>query len=267
MRKPAVADSFYPGSPTELTSLLTALSGPRPATEPEPARAVVVPHAGYVYSGALATKTYNAVKIPKLIVILGPNHTGRGKRVALSTDSWQTAHGEIPVNSNFCTLLQKQTSLIQVDESAHKFEHSIEVQLPFLQFRRDNLSIVPIIISSIPYSRCQELALAIASAVKECGEEVLIVASSDMNHFESREISRPKDKLALEMIAKYRPADLYRTVIENNISMCGVIPVVIAMLSAQITGSTSTSLVGYTDSGNTSGDTSRVVGYAGIIIH
>ncbi len=265
MRKPAVANRFYPGTTEQLTKELKELF---PQTQPSnkvKALGVMSPHAGYIYSGALAAKTFQQVEIPETVVLLGPNHTGQGGPVSLSAETWDMTLGEVEINSEFNTLLQQNSSLFRFDESAHRLEHSIEVQIPFLQVQKDSLKIVPVILSHLSYAHCQELAKALATAIKHCKENVLIVASSDMSHFESRKIAQQKDHMALGKIKQFDPEGLFQTVTENNISMCGMIPTVITMLAGKILGATSSQLVGYTDSGYVAGDTSQVVGYAGVI--
>jgi len=265
MRKPAVANRVYPGIKKQLTREIKDLLPPTQSSNKVKALAVMSPHAGYIYSGALAAKTFHQVEIPETVVLLGPNHTGQGGPVALSANTWDMTLGKVEVNSEFNTLLRQNSSLFRFDETAHKFEHSVEVQIPFLQMQKDSLKIVPVILSHLPYTDCQELAKALATAIKQYKEEVLIVASSDMSHFEYRKIAQQKDSMALREIEQLDPRGLFQTVIENNISMCGMIPTVITMLAVKILGATSSQLVDYTDSGYVGGETSQVVGYAGVI--
>lgn len=264
MREAVVAGRFYPGNSDELkTTVKKLLSN---TSEPQQSIAVVSPHAGYVYSGDLAGKTLSSVSIPDTVILLGPNHTGMGKPVALSTDDWQIPTGTLPNNNELAELLTKNSQFITEDEQAHLQEHSLEVQLPFLLERNPDVTIVPITISAIPFEVCQALANELAHTIKQSKQECLILASNDMSHFRSREIGSTLDKMALDHILNFDPQKLYNTVRANNISMCGVIPVTIALLAAQILGASHCSLVGYTDSGDVSGDTNSVVGYAGVII-
>ena len=267
MRNPAVADRFYPGSPKALTRTMAELFPAIERNKKTKALAVVSPHAGYVYSGALAAKTFSAVEVPETVIILGPNHHGQGAPVSLSTETWDMPLGEVTVNMEIANHLQAICRHIKIDESAHRFEHSLEVQVPFLQMLQKNLRIVPVVISQIPYPLCEEVAAALAEAIKTSHKDVLIVASSDMSHYEPRRITEQKDRSALACIEQLDPYALYRTVYDNRISMCGVIPVVIAILAAKACGADQASVVGYTDSGYTSGDTDQVVGYAGVIIN
>lgn len=266
MRLPFVADRFYPGSEEELGRTvddLFAAAGPSPARK---ALGVVAPHAGYIYSGALAAKTLSFVTIPQTVVLLGPNHTGMGATAALSYQDWSTPLGTVPCDRKFSQLLLQQSDLITADNEAHRCEHSLEVQLPFLQRLQPVFSVVPLTIKRISYTQCEEIADALFLAIEQFEGELLLLASTDMNHFESRKVSDKKNGLAMEAIEALDPQQLYTTIHNNNISMCGVIPVVITLLTAMKQGAKSARLVGYTDSGATSGDTAQVVGYAGFII-
>lgn len=267
MRQPAVADRFYPGSPEALRLAVAELLPAILPAEKMHARAVVSPHAGYVYSGALAAQTFSSIIIPETVIIIGPNHRGQGVPIALSTINWAMPLGTVPVDIKVCDLMVEQSQFIKVDELAHKYEHSLEVQVPFLQTLQKRLSIVPLVVSHISYPLCEEVAGAIAKAIQGSGKDILIVASSDMNHYETRKSTEKKDRLALQCIERLDANGLYRTVYDNGISMCGVIPVVIAILAAKACGAHTTRLVGHTDSGYASGDTAQVVGYAGIVIN
>ena len=266
MRLPAVADRFYPGSSKSLSQTLTELFPAKQPTNKTRALAVVSPHAGYVYSGALAAKTFSGVDIPETVVILGPNHHGRGLPISLSTETWDMPLGRVPVDMEIANKLLELSQHIKIDETAHRFEHSLEVQVPFLQMLQKNLKIVPLVLSRISYSLCEEVAKSLAEAINSSNKNLLIVASSDMSHYEPRPSAEQKDRSALKCIEHMDPKDLYHTVLDNHISMCGVIPVVIALLAAKACGAKQSSLIGYTDSGYVSGDADQVVGYAGVVI-
>jgi MEMO1 family protein len=267
MREPAVADRFYPGTADSLSREITRLFHTTQIEKKSKALAVVSPHAGYVYSGALAAKTFSAVEIPETVIILGPNHHGQGAPISLSTQTWNMPLGEVPIDMEIANQLLDISEHIKINETAHRFEHSLEVQVPFLQILQKKLSIVPLVLSQISYSLCEEVAESLTRAIKGSNKEVLIVASSDMTHYEPRRIAEEKDQSALKCIEHLDPYQLYCTVIDNHISMCGFIPVVIAILAAKGCGAKKTRLVGYTDSGYTSGDSHQVVGYAGIVIN
>ncbi len=266
MRQPAVADRFYPGTAKALSQTVTKLFPATQKANKSKALAVVSPHAGYVYSGALAAKTLSAVEIPETVIILGPNHHGQGAPISLSTETWNMPLGTVPVDMEIANQLLDISEHIKIDETAHRFEHSLEVQVPFLQMLQQNLNIVPLVLSQISYPLCEEVAESLARVIQGSNKELLIVASSDMSHYEPRRIAEGKDRSALKCIERLDPYQLYRTVIDNHISMCGIIPVVIAILAAKACGAKNASLVGYTDSGYTSGDSNQVVGYAGVVI-
>ncbi len=264
-RSPAVADRFYPGSPKALTLAVNNLIPPT-SVEKTDAYAVVSPHAGYVYSGTVAGKTLNSVNIPETVIILGPNHHGQGAPIALSKVPWEMPFGTVPIDADIAKRLIDASPVIKEDELAHRFEHSLEVQVPFLQKLQPQLRIVPLVISTISYPMCDDLAKILAAAVRESGKKVLFVASSDMTHYEPRSIAKEKDKLALDKILAMDPEGLYSTVMDRGITMCGVIPVTIALKAAILLGAKTSSLAEYTDSGEMSGDTDQVVGYAGVVI-
>ncbi len=267
MRQPAVADRFYPGSAPALALAMQELMPDVAAADRLPALAVAAPHAGYVYSGHLAGETLARVIIPETVLLIGPNHRGQGSPVSLSSDTWLMPFGPVPCEQKLCHDLVSRSPAFRIDEAAHRYEHSLEVQLPFLQKVQQHLRIVPLVVSHISYPLCEELAQTIAKAIAAHDGKVLIVASTDMNHYESREKTEKKDRMALRCIELFNPDKLYHTVQDNHITMCGVVPVVIAMLAAQALGGGKAELVGYTDSGHISGDTRQVVGYAGVIIN
>jgi MEMO1 family protein len=268
IRSPAVAGRFYPGDDASLRRAIQDLAEDIPAdTKKQKVLAAVSPHAGYVYSGGVAAETLGRIEIPETVILLGPNHTGNGVPVALSTAIWDMPMGRVPVNRDFAQDLLDETDYIEEDELAHKYEHSLEVQIPFLQMEQPNLSIVPITISHISYQVLDEVGLALAEVIKRRGDKnILIVASSDMTHYEPREAADKKDHYVLKKLADMDPSVLYRSVTGHNISMCGIMPVTVALITALELGATKTELVRYTDSGEMTGDTTQVVGYAGVLI-
>lgn len=266
-RSPAVADRFYPGSKSTLTKTVTELLNKHNPEKRQGALAVVSPHAGYIYSGEACAETLKAVEIPETVLILGPNHHGRGAPVSLSTMDWAMPMGTVSINHDLADSIMKYSPTVENDESAHQFEHSLEVQVPFLQALQKNLTIVPLALSHLRYGQCQKLADACSSGIKDFGKPVLIVASSDMSHYESRENATVKDNMALEKLTALQPAQLYSTVLDNQISMCGVIPVSVALQTAINLGANGADLICYTDSGAVTGDVDQVVGYAGAVIY
>jgi AmmeMemoRadiSam system protein B len=264
-RLPAVAGRFYPSDPVALSQEVKKLLGTPPADR-QKALAVISPHAGYMYSGKLAAETIRQVVVPETVIILGPNHHGLGAPVALSTSVWKMPAGNVPVDQEMALALVAGSTMIQVDETAHRLEHSLEVQIPFLQEMQENLAIVPLVISHLSYPTCEKIAAVLGDCIMRSGKDVLIVASSDMTHYESRQVASRKDSFALDALLKMDPAGLYQVVVDKRISMCGFIPATIAALASLHCGARQARLVRYTDSGEASGDTDQVVGYAGLII-
>jgi len=265
-RMPVVADRFYPGHPASLSRAVADLIPHVPQSAKQEALAVVMPHAGYIYSGATAGATVARVQVPQTVLIMGPNHHGRGRRLALGRDDWQMPMGTVPVDQQLADAILQASSLIQADEEAHLYEHSLEVQVPFLQSVQPKVNIVPLVISSLSFEDCQQVARELAVAIGSLRRPVLMLASTDMSHYESRQEASHKDSLAIERILAMDAQGLYSTVLGQRISMCGIMPTTIALLAAQELGATRAELVRYTDSGEASGDTSQVVGYAGLII-
>jgi len=215
----------------------------------------------------VAGETIGRVEVPENVIILGPNHTGYGAPLALMAQgSWSMPMGDVPINKDLAAEIAKRSPEIAIDDIAHRFEHSLEVQVPFLQYRQKNLTIAPIVVSHVSYETCIAVGQGLANAIKSYGKPVLIVASTDMTHYESRQAASAKDSLALERIKALDPEGLYNTVAGNRISMCGIMPTTVALTAALALGAKKAELVRYTDSGETSGDTSHVVGYAGLVI-
>lgn len=266
MRNPAVADRFYPGGATELSKTITELFPGPDSDRAVTAHALIAPHAGYIYSGELAAKTFAAAEIPETVILLGPNHHGQGAAISLSTETWNMPFGPVETDIKTAEKLLQHSSQIKVDESAHLYEHSLEVQLPFLQMLQKKLRIVPLTLSRLSYPLCEELGTAIAKTIQESSNNILMVVSSDMSHYEPRKVATEKDRAALQCIEDLDPYGLYSTVFEKQISMCGVIPTVTALIASKLCGASQSKLIGYTDSGYISGDTQQVVGYAGVII-
>jgi len=268
VRYPAVAGQFYPGTPSELRTYLESFC--RKDLPKVKAKAVIVPHAGYIYSGRVAGETYSRVVIPATNVVMGPNHTGLGRPVSVYPGGvWITPLGEVPVNQEVVEELVKRPPF-EADPTAHIYEHSLEVQVPFLQHcsgYREDLSIVPIVFQHIPYSECVRAGEGLAEVLSSLEEESLIVISTDFSHYVTQEEAEKLDSLAIEAILKLDPEELYRRVHAYNISMCGVIPATVGLIAAKLLGATGAELVMYRTSGDVTGDYSQVVGYAGIIIY
>ena len=266
-RPPAVAHQFYPGDPVTLKKTVAELTPDIPAEQKVNALAVIAPHAGYIYSGAVAAETFAATIIPEDVILMGPNHHGQGASVALmSSGSWQMPLGDVEINEELADILLRSSPFVEADTLAHRPEHSLEVEVPFLQYAQPNLTLTPLVISHLPFEACLQLGKAIAAAINKYDKPVLIVASSDMTHYESRVDASRKDHLAMAQVEKLDPEGLYRTVLGNGISMCGIMPATIALAAAVELGAKKAQLVRYADSGETSGDTDHVVGYAGFVI-
>lgn len=264
VRKPAVAGYFYPEGRNKLRAMIEGMVDFQ--AKKEKAIAVVSPHAGYIYSGPVAAAVFSSVLLPELFVILGPSHRGMRSLFALAArGSWQTPLGDAPVHSELALAIMRHSPLVEEEENAHALEHSLEVQLPFIQFLRKDLSIVPICVSfQADFEDLEELAQAIVSALKERGQESLIVASTDMSHYVPQDVARRKDFLAIEKIQALDALGLYTIVREEDISMCGYQPTVAAILAAKALGAKKGELIRYQTSGDTTGDYNEVVGYAGL---
>jgi AmmeMemoRadiSam system protein B len=270
VRTPAVAGRFYPGRAEELLREVREFTstGRSPiATGRIAAIGCVAPHAGYIYSGGVAGAVYSRLEIPQRCVILCPNHTGKGRPLAIMTSTaWQTPLGEVAADADMGTRLLRRFPALQEDSAAHRAEHAIEVQLPFLQALRPELKIVPIAIGTSDFDVLRGLGEAVVDVIADQKEKVLIIASSDMNHYESDEITRVKDHKAIERVQAMDARGLWEVVMNEDISMCGFGPTIVMLTAAKILGATSATLVKYATSGDVSGDYKSVVGYAGIIV-
>lgn len=264
-RKPAYAGQFYPGDPETLEKTVRSFFH---KTEPLlQAKAVVVPHAGYIYSGPVTGKVLSAVEVPRRTILLGPNHTGLGGALALSPDAaWRTPLGAVSTDSGLNQNLLQSCPGLREDAAAHLKEHSLEVQIPFLQAIRPDCRISAITIGTSNYESLEALGHGIARAVLHMDSPVLLLASSDMTHYESAEAASRKDKMAIQRILELDPPGLYRTVMENNITMCGFAPTISVLVACLDMGASTARLIDYTNSGEASGDYRQVVAYAGIAI-
>jgi len=228
---------------------------------------LISPHAGYIYSGPVAGAVISRIKFKDTFIILGPNHTGIGKPCSIMTEGiWKTPLGEVEIDSELGKQILATSSYLQEDYAAHEFEHSIEVQLPFLQYFKPDIKLVPIILAYSNGAIYKEIGREIAKAVKDLNREVVIIASSDMTHYEPQESAQRKDTQAIEAILDLNEDELLKRVDELNITMCGYAPTVSLISAARELGATGAELVKYQTSGDTTGDYSNVVGYAGIVI-
>jgi AmmeMemoRadiSam system protein B len=269
LRRPAVAGRFYPGDPEDLRAEAQAYLSQSKSNNQTAVQAIgcITPHAGYVYSGHVAGAVFARLEIPERCVVLCPNHTGMGRALAiLSEGAWETPLGEVPVDEGLAGALKRQFPALHEDAAAHRAEHAIEVELPFLQLRQPKLQIVPIALGTGQFEVLEALGVALAEVVAAQAAPVLIVASSDMNHYESDAVTRVKDHKAIERILTLDPRGLFDVVTQQNISMCGFGPAVVMLTAARQLGATSAELVKYATSGDISGDRNAVVGYAGVVV-
>jgi len=264
IRPAAVAGKFYAQDPKKL---LASIRSYVPEAPREQALGCVVPHAGYMYSGHVAGAVYARVDVGRRCIVLCPNHTGRGAPLSImSRGSWQTPLGNAAIDSELADALMRTFPLLTEDSAAHRAEHAIEVQLPFLQTLRAEIRFVPIAIGTRQFEVLESLGLAIGEALAAGDEPALVVASSDMNHYECDAVTRVKDDKAIERILSLDPRGLYDVVMEEEISMCGFGPTVAMLTAALKQGATRAELVKYATSGDVSGDREMVVGYAGIVV-
>ena len=264
VRSPAVAGQFYPAIPSILKNEVSSYIE---EVKRENALGVISPHAGYIYSGKVAGSVYSRINIPRDVIIIGPNHTGLGEPEAVMCSGiWHLPGGDVAINTDLADAIKNNSKYLRDDHFAHIREHSLEVQIPFLQNFRSDLRIIPIAMMSMDYTICLDIGHAIAKAVNGFKEPVLIVASSDMTHYESDKSAREKDKKAIDRVLALDPEGLLKTVREHRITMCGVIPATIMLIACKELGAKKAELVAYATSGETSGDYEQVVGYAGMII-
>ena len=265
IRPPAVAGRFYSSDPVELARDVDGyIHG---AGENITALDCVVPHAGYIYSGHVAGAVYSSLQIPHRCILLGPRHYPRGESLAILTEgTWQTPLGEAQIDSALARELAHACPRLREDAVAHESEHSLEVQLPFLQRLVRDFRFVPVVLGTDRYPVLEDLGRAVARVVAAQTAPVLVIASSDMNHYETDAITRVKDQMAIARILELDPRGLYDTVRSEGITMCGYAATV-AMLAAVIElGAKQAQLIRYATSGDISGDYDKVVGYAGIVI-
>jgi AmmeMemoRadiSam system protein B len=265
-RTPAVSGLFYPAEAGALRRTLERCLDEPGGAVLKPL-AVLVPHAGYAYSGATAGKVYGRITIPDGVVLLGPNHTGRGRPAAVwPAGSWRTPLGDVPVDAAVAAELVAAHPLLEADGEAHLLEHALEVQLPFLLARRPQVRIVPVTLADCGLDHLLSMGQALAGVMAARNEGWMVVISSDMTHFQSREQARQQDQLALDRLQALDPAGLYQVVREHAVSMCGVVPAVVGLAAAVEMGARQCTLVDYSCSGDTTGDDSDVVAYAGMTI-
>jgi MEMO1 family protein len=265
IRPPAVAGRFYPSDPAVLSKQIEGFV----STDSEKVRALgcIVPHAGYMYSGHVAGAVYASIEIPRRCILLGPRHFPRGEPMAILTQgSFLTPLGEAPIDEQLAAALARECPRLREDSVAHEREHSLEVQIPFLQFLAKDFRFVPVVLATDRYGAIEELGRAVAKVVLAAGEPVLVIASTDMNHYENDAVTRVKDGLAIERILALDPRGLYDTVRGEGITMCGYAATAAMLVAMHELGAAKAELVRYATSGDNTGDREQVVGYAGVVI-
>ncbi len=277
IRKPYVANAFYAGTKTELTQQIVGCFTHRfgPGRVPTPVNrgprkvvGLVSPHAGYVYSGPVAANGYERLAtdgMPEVLIILGPNHTGYGSGVSILTEgAWETPVGITSIDAQLAKQIQKGSDILDVDESAHSFEHSIEVQLPFIQFLfKDAPKFIPICMMMQDLRTSRDIG---GDIVEQCkGKDFAIIASSDFTHYEPHETASQKDKLAIDAIMNLDDEALNELGDSNKVTMCGYGPITTLIAAAKMIGGVKPELLAYRTSGDITGDNSSVVGYSSLV--
>ncbi|MFC1674900.1 AmmeMemoRadiSam system protein B [Candidatus Omnitrophota bacterium] len=267
VRMPVVAGQFYPGTAAELTKQIESFVDKK--VKKRDCIGCILPHAGYIYSGAVAAKTLSRVIVKERAVLLGPNHTGCGAPFSIMTSGvWRTPLGEVKIDEELAAGICEKSTRLESDAIAHLEEHALEVELPLLQFFKRELRIVPISFRSQDLDALKQTGRAIGEAIKGCGskDSIIIVASSDMTHYEPQQEAEKKDKEAIEAVLDLNEDLLMDKVTSLNISMCGIAPVIALLSAAKVLGAERGELIEYRTSGDATGDKSSVVGYAGITI-
>ncbi len=259
VRKPAVADMFYPANPIQLKQYLdSVIDFSKEKISP---KSIIAPHAGYVYSGHVAAKVYSVVEPFDTYIIMGPNHTGLGAEISLFDGAYSMPFGEVLPDEELISRIA-ENDYVDIDYYAHLQEHSIEVQLPFIDYITPNdYRVVTIVVGTQNPSKLYSLGETLSSVIKAAGKRVLIVVSSDMNHYENQEVTLKKDQMAINMMKNLDENGLLRVCRDNNITMCGVAPAYAAIVASKLLGATKFSVLDHRTSGDVSGDYSQVVGY------
>jgi AmmeMemoRadiSam system protein B len=265
LRFPAVAGKFYPAQAAELSSLVAQCARPDEARPPEKYTACLVPHAGYLYSGHVAGEVFSRVLFPKRILLLGVRHFPYGEECAvLREGAWRTPLGDAPVDSALAEQILLACPALREDPIAHESEHSLEVQLPFLQVLSPGFRFVPIALGTHDYRVLLSVGQGLGK-VMAADPEVFLLTTSDFNHYESDAVTRKKDQLAIDRILALDPRGLFDVCRKHNVSMCGLGPTVSLLTALQALGASRPELVRHATSADVSGDKSSVVGYGGFV--
>jgi len=278
IRQPAVAGSFYAGDLKSLNAQIEKCflhkigPGEIPLTNPKRKsniNGLVSPHAGYMYSGPVAANGFYKIALdgkPDTIIILGPNHRGFGEDVSIMVEGkWKTPLGELEIDTDIAEDILKNSKIIKKDKKAHQFEHSIEVQLPFIQYiYGNNIKFVPICMTRQDIDTDMEIAKSICSSIVD--KNILIIASSDFTHYEPQEYAENVDKQAINAILEFNPKKLYDMIYHQNLTMCGPGPITVILIVCETLSAKKAELLKYATSGDVSGMYNQVVGYASMII-
>jgi AmmeMemoRadiSam system protein B len=266
LRLPAVSGRFYPSNPAELTSAVRHFTQSESNATNLVVQACLVPHAGYVYSGPVAGSVFARIALPKKVLILGVRHFPQGEQASiLSSGAWRTPLGDAPIDEPLARALRAACPLLREDDVAHSREHSLEVQLPFLQVLAPGFTFVPVALGTVRFEDLLSVGEAVGHVLAESREEILLLTTSDLNHYEDDAATRAKDRKAIEQLLAMNARGLYDTCRNEKISMCGLGPVVAMLTALRRLGAKRAELVRYATSADVSGDTSAVVGYAGMI--
>ncbi len=266
-REPVVAGKFYTA---DKESLIKEVKEYLSLTTPleKPSLVAMAPHAGYMYSGKIAGMTLNRANLLDIVILIGPNHTGYGRPISVwDKGKWLFPGGSLEVQSDLAKAIIDSGSMFEKNYDAHLYEHSLEVMLPFLWVINPDIKIVPICVAEHDLNVLVQAGKVLTEVIKSWNKPISVVVSSDMSHFISHEEAKKKDKLAIDAICEIDPEKLYNTVKKYDISMCGVMPMTIALSYAKEVGAKNSELVAYSTSGEVSGDYSYVVGYAGVVIY
>ncbi len=267
VRPPAVAGMFYEATAPRLRRQVEACFPREAESAKKRFIGVVAPHAGLMYSGPVAGALYATLDLPRRFVILCPNHTGMGAEASINIEgAWRTPLGDVAIDTSLASAIAKEAPFVRDDRLAHAREHALEVQLPFLQLLAGEFTFVPLCLAIPTFERTAALGRAIAAAVRAAGEPVGIIASSDLNHYESQEITLRKDDAAIERMLRLDAEGLWKTIHERDVSMCGYVPATAMLVAAKELGATGAALVRHATSGDVNHDYSAVVGYASISV-
>ena len=266
VRKAQFSGMFYPGSTLKLEAFFKETLQGLEGLGSVPAKGAIVPHAGYAYSGRVALQTLGACRIPKHVVLIGPNHTGLGKNIALSSvDAWETPFGDVLCSEPLRRLLLEACPLIELDDTAHLNEHSLEVELPMLAYFHPKIEIAALCLSILSKPHLKMLGGALAKALKEAEGGAMIVVSSDMSHYVSEAEAKRLDSIALEPILRLDAEGLYDAVLANGLTMCGFIPATALLFALEAFRPVKAKLTAYATSAEATKNTEEVVAYAGVV--